>query len=122
MYRIGLSVGGWVLLSLIVGGCLSTQVVPVEPGIYEGRSQGYGGPIRVSVQTTGKTRNSLRILDIVILDHQEDPLVGGAALETLREEVLAANGTDLDGVSGATESSRGFLAAIDDALDQAILH
>jgi fumarate reductase flavoprotein subunit len=125
MYRIRrIGVGGWVLFTLMTGGCLSgaAQAVPIEPRVYEGRSEGYGGPIHVLVQTTGKTRNSLRILDIAILDHQEDPLVGGAAMEILREEVLAANGTDLDGVSGATESSRGFLAAIDDALDQAILH
>ncbi|MDR1955930.1 MAG: FMN-binding protein [Treponema sp.] len=115
---------GYVGASLMAaGGCLSgtTQTVPVERGVYEGRGDGYRGTIHVSVQVqSGESRNSLRILDIAILDHQDDPLVGGAAMEALGEAVLESNTTDLDAVSGATESSRGFLAAIDDALRQAL--
>ncbi|MHB9293499.1 hypothetical protein Holit_02624 [Hollandina sp. SP2] len=123
MYRIrGMAVGCWVLVTFMAGGCLSGTVrsEPEESRFYEGWGEGYEGPIHVSVQIAGTSRTSLRILDIVILDHQDDPAVGGAAMEALGEAVLASNGTDLDGVSGATESSRGFLAAIDDALQQVL--
>jgi fumarate reductase flavoprotein subunit len=119
-----MAVSWGVLFALMAGGCLSGTVrsVPEESRFYEGWGEGYEGPIHVSVQIAGTTRTSLRILDMVIIDHQDDPAVGGAAMEALGEAVLASNGTDLDGVSGATESSRGFLAAIDDALQQALLH
>ena len=42
-------------------------------------------------------------------------------MEELLELVLETGSTDLDAVSGATFSSRGFLEAVDDALGHAIL-
>ncbi|MDR2632805.1 MAG: FMN-binding protein [Treponema sp.] len=104
------------LFTLVLGGCASGRARPLPGAFYTGQAAGYAGPIRLSVQIEGN-----RILDILILDHEDDPAVGGAAMEALREAVLAANGTDIDGVSGATESSRGFLAAVDEALHKALL-
>jgi uncharacterized protein with FMN-binding domain len=60
-----------------------------------------------------------RILEIEVLDHGEDPFTGAPALESLAETALEENSADLDAVSGATLSSRGFLEAVEDALDQA---
>jgi uncharacterized protein with FMN-binding domain len=60
-----------------------------------------------------------RILEIEILDHNEDPFTGVPALESLTETALEENSADLDALSGATLSSRGFLEALEDALDQA---
>ncbi|MDR2110599.1 MAG: FMN-binding protein [Spirochaetaceae bacterium] len=81
------------------------------PGIYEGFGQGYRGPVHVLVRTSPGG-----ILGIEILEHGDDAAVGGAAMEELLELVLEANSTELDAVSGATESSAGFLAAVEDAL------
>jgi uncharacterized protein with FMN-binding domain len=59
------------------------------------------------------------IEDIVITDHSDSSYPGAAAMEELLDLVLEYGSTDLDAVSGASFSSRGFLEAVDDALRQA---
>jgi uncharacterized protein with FMN-binding domain len=59
------------------------------------------------------------ITGIEILEHEDDEQIGGAAMEELLGLVLDANSPDVDGISGATESSAGFLAAVEDALNRA---
>ena len=76
-----------------------------------GSAQGYRGEITVQVQMDGN-----QIADIVIIDYAEDRFVGGAAIEELIDMVIMYNTTDLDAVSGATESSRGFLEAVQNAI------
>ena len=83
---------------------------------YEGIGEGYRGPIRVRVWVSAGD-----ILAIEIMEHRDDEPVGGAAMAALLEAVLDSNATDPDAISGATESSMGFLAAIDDALKKAAL-
>ncbi|MDR2363868.1 MAG: FMN-binding protein [Spirochaetaceae bacterium] len=103
------------VLSLgILAGCagLSFGNRGDDPGeFYEGSGEGYRGPIRIRVRI-GPGGD---IREIEILDHGEDPLVGGYALEELLEAVLSAGSTDIDAISGATESSAGFLEAVEDA-------
>jgi len=76
-----------------------------------GSAMGYRGEITVQVQMDGN-----QIADIVIIDSAEDRFVGGAAIEELIDMVIMYNTTDLDAVSGATESSRGFLEAVQNAI------
>jgi uncharacterized protein with FMN-binding domain len=83
-------------------------------GDYEGSGEGYRGKVHVWIQIY---RGS--ISDLEILYHEEDELVGGAAMEELLGLVLDGNSTDLDAVSGATQSSAGFLEAVDNALKKA---
>jgi uncharacterized protein with FMN-binding domain len=80
-------------------------------GVYEGTARGRRGPIRVRVRLEAGS-----IVEIDIADSSEDQFVGGAAMEELLELVLTYNTTDLDAVSGATESSDGFLAAVENAI------
>jgi uncharacterized protein with FMN-binding domain len=82
-------------------------------GIYEGSARGHRGNIHLRVHIE---RGSIAQIDII--DSNEDPFVGGAAMEELLELALIYNTADLDAVSGATESSEGFLAALADALEQ----
>jgi uncharacterized protein with FMN-binding domain len=56
------------------------------------------------------------IRDIEIVEHREDPALGGEAMAELLEQVLIYGPAETDVVSGATESSRGFLNALEDAL------
>ncbi|MDR0623318.1 MAG: FMN-binding protein [Treponema sp.] len=82
-------------------------------GVYEGKGQGYRGPVLVLLYLkTGE------ITEIEIF-HQDDVFVGSPAMEELAELVLEYNTAGLDGISGATESSAGFLAAVEDALSRA---
>ena len=85
------------------------------PGIYEGSGQGYQGPVHVQVQLS-----PAGIEDIVITDHEESAYPGLAAMEELLDLVLETGSLDLDAISGATYSSRGFLDAVEDAVGQAM--
>jgi uncharacterized protein with FMN-binding domain len=79
-----------------------------------GSGRGWGGEIRVLLRI-----NSSLIQEIEILPHSEDPFIGGEAMGELLELVLDYQSAGLDAVSGATESSAGFLAAVEDALNRA---
>jgi uncharacterized protein with FMN-binding domain len=80
-------------------------------GLYEGSAQGYRGIISVQVGMTGG-----RIEGIDIVRSEEDESVGLQAMLELLELVLLYNTTDVDAVSGATESSVGFLKAVENAI------
>ena len=81
------------------------------PGTYEGTGKGYGGDIKVSV-----TLDETSITDIEVLEQTETEGVGGAALPTLVDKVLSAQSVNIDGVSGATYTSDGFLTAVREAI------
>ena len=84
------------------------------PGVYEGSGKGFRGPINVQVQVSAAV-----IEDIVITGHKESTYPGASAMEELLEMILEYGSTDLDAVSGATYSSRGFLNAVEDAVGKA---
>ncbi|MDR2743176.1 MAG: FMN-binding protein [Treponema sp.] len=84
------------------------------PGVYEGAGQGYRGSVYLLVQV-----DAAGITAIEILEHEDDEQTGGAAMEELLAMVLDAGIPDTDGITGATGSSAGFLAALEDALSQA---
>jgi uncharacterized protein with FMN-binding domain len=83
-------------------------------GVYEGSGQGYRGPVLVRLHLRAGEITALEILD-----HADDMFTGGPAMEELAELVLEYHTANLDGISGATESSAGFLEAVEDALRQA---
>jgi len=111
-----LFVGGLFALPLI-NGCLSSgflSELSFTPGIYEGTGQGRRGPIRVRLQVS-----PAGIEDIVIVSHRESAFPGLDAMEELIDEIFETGSTDLDVISGATLSSRGFLEAVENALQKA---
>lgn len=76
------------------------------PGTYESSAQGYGGAVTVSI-----TVDANSITDVKITGDQETPSVGGAALETLAGQIKEAQSADIDGVSGASLTSKGVKEA-----------
>jgi len=79
--------------------------------LYEGTGRGYRGPITVQVRMNGAD-----ITEITVIDSEEDRFVGSEAVEELIDLVIMYNSTDLDVISGATETSKGFLEAVDNAI------
>jgi urocanate reductase len=79
--------------------------------ILEGVGQGFRGSISVQVRMSEGSITGIEIVDSV-----EDRFVGGAAMEELIDLVIMYNSTDIDAVSGATESSEGFLEAVRNAI------
>jgi uncharacterized protein with FMN-binding domain len=100
---------------LIFAGCVSFALTErFSAGAYEGRAEGYYGPIVVLVDT-----DSSFILNISVLEEDEDEFIGADAIRTLRTQILETGSTDLDAVSGATATSNAFLEAVDNALETA---
>jgi uncharacterized protein with FMN-binding domain len=79
--------------------------------IFEGSAEGYRGPIHVQVHM-----NAGAITDITIVDSMEDRFVGGSAMEELIDLVIENNSADVDVISGATVTSKGFLDAVNNAI------
>lgn len=88
-----------------------TSPANCRDGVWEGIGRGYRGNILVRLTVAGGL-----IRDIEIVEHREDPALGGEAMAELLEQVLIYGPAETDVVSGATESSRGFLNALEDAL------
>ena len=99
-------------LLIILSGCaiLGGSMASGEE-VLEGTGQGHRGPVTVQVRMNGT-----HITDIVVVDSAEDHFVGGTAMEELIDMVIMYNTTDLDAVSGATGSSKGFLEAVENAI------
>ena len=85
------------------------------PGTYEGSAQGFGGIIKVSV-----TVDENEITEIKVLSAAGEDEAYFAQAETLNDQILRKQTTDLDAVTGATLSSIGLLDAVDAALEQAV--
>ena len=103
------------LLTLLVlaAGCviLGQPAAESRGEVFEGTGAGFRGHISVLVRMIGSD-----ITEIEIIESQEDRFIGAQAMEELLELVIMYNSTDLDAVSGATNSSRGFLEAVEDAI------
>ena len=84
------------------------------PGEYTAQSNGFGGPISVTV-----TVDENKLLNVTAVADNETPSIGGAALETLCASAIEANGADFDSVSGASLTSSGFKDAVAAALKKA---
>ncbi|MCR5137536.1 MAG: FMN-binding protein, partial [Oscillospiraceae bacterium] len=84
------------------------------PGTYEAEANGMG-KVKVSV-----TVDETSITDVVLDTSGETPEIGGAATEKLTEQVLAAQGAEIDGVAGASLTSNAVRTAVADALAQAM--
>jgi len=82
-----------------------------EDAFFQGAAMGYRGMIHVRVGFEQGT-----ITEITVVESREDQAIGGAAIEELTDLVLMYNTTELDAVSGATETSKGFLEAIENAI------
>ncbi|WP_350342623.1 FMN-binding protein [Proteinivorax tanatarense] len=83
-------------------------------GTYSGTGQGYGGEIRVEVII----ENGL-IQAVNVEEHSESEGVADPALEQIPPAIVEEQNTEVDNVSGATETSVGIKDAVDDALEDA---
>ena len=83
-------------------------------GTYTGTGQGYNGPVSLDV-----TFSEDAITDIQINTSTETEHVGTPAFDIMFADAIAANGSGIDMVSGATFTSRAIKEALNDAANQA---
>lgn len=80
----------------------------------EGTGVGKHGDVTVAV-----TFDDNKIQDIKIVRQQENKVLAAKVFTDLKDQVIATNSADLDAISGATFSSKGFLDAVKDAAKKA---
>lgn len=80
-------------------------------GSYTGTGEGAFGPIEVEVTVEGG-----EITQVIILDHNETNGISDPAIEEIPAAITENNSTAIDIVSGATASSEGIIAAVNNAL------
>ena len=88
--------------------------VTYTAGTYTGTAEGYNGPIEVSV-----TFAEDKIESIEVTTSSETNHVGTPAYDILTADMIEANGSGVDSVSGATFTSRGFKEAVTAAAEAA---
>lgn len=81
-------------------------------GVYKGTGQGYRDTITVEV-----TVSNGNITSITIESHNDDDEFFNKAQNTIINEILSTQSTDVQTVSGATYSSIGIISAVEDALN-----
>lgn len=80
---------------------------------YLGEGQGLNGPIKVKVKMDGD-----KIAAIEVLEHTETPNIGDKAINAIPARIIEAQSVEVDMVTGATNTSRGLLEAVADALSK----
>ena len=85
--------------------------IDVKDGTYKGSANGYGGKVTVNVTVSKKTMTAI---DVVSAPGETDSFFNRA--KGVIDEMLTAQSTDVDVVSGATYSSNGIIGAVKNAL------
>lgn len=106
------------LFSIVLALCLMLPCLALADGatdgVYSAVCKGFYGDFNVNV-----TIADGKLADIAWEGAQETPELGGAALEIMSQNMVAANTSGVDSVSGATVTSAVFRAAVNDCLKQA---
>lgn len=100
------------LLAAAVG--LMSAAAVAAPVTTQGTGVGKHGDMTVAV-----TLDNGRIQAIEIVKEAENPVLAKKVYTDLKAAVIASNSADLDAISGATFSSKGFLDAVKDAAKKA---
>ena len=90
---------------------LEGQVFDLPDGIYEGTGTGFAGKITVAVEIKDK-----KIVAITILNVEADDAAFFNRAKGVIDRIIQSQNLDVDVVSGATDSSRGIISAVKNAL------
>lgn len=100
-----------VTMVFAAGFAAASMAAPVTA---QGTGVGKHGDITVAV-----TFDAGKIQDIKIVKNAENPILAKKVFTDLKDQVVALSSTDVDLVSGATFSAKGFIDAVNDAAKKA---
>ena len=100
-----------VAMVFAVGFAAASMAAPVTA---EGTGVGKHGDITVAV-----TFDAGKIQDIKLVKNAENPILAKKVFTDLKDQVVALSSTDVDLISGATFSAKGFIDAVNDAAKKA---
>ena len=105
-----------VAMSLVVGvslaACGGSSSSTAASATKTGSADGFGGAVTATLTVDANGT----VTDCKLEGAQETESIGGAALEELSKQVVAANGPAIDGVAGATVTSKAVRKAVAAAL------
>lgn len=102
------------LAMLLQMACCFAEAGAYTPGVYEAAAQGMGGDVTVSVTVDAGT-----ITGVSVDVSKETAGYGADHQKTFEEQILAAGGAEIDGVSGCTVTTNAVKKAVQQALDTA---
>ena len=85
-----------------------------QDGSYQAAHDGKEGPVPVTVTVSGG-----KIASVEIGDNNDTAGIGSQAIDALPAAIVAANGADVDAISGATMTSDAIIAGVQECLEQA---
>lgn len=94
----------------------ATSASVYKDGVYTGTGTGYRPGLVVEVVIEKDT-----IISVTVVSHNEkNEQFWGVPVQLIPQLIVEAQSTSVDTVSGATMTSRGIIAAVNDALEQAL--
>lgn len=93
---------------------LTSAAAFAAPVVSEGSGVGKHGDIKVAV-----TFENGKIQNIDVVENKENPVLAAKVFSDLKNAVQESSSVKLDGIAGATFSSKGFLDAVQAAADKA---
>ena len=100
------------------GGRATSATAPTTRTITGGTADTPYGPVQVRIRLTGTRITGVSPLQLPH-DEQRSQQIASYAVPLLTRETLAAQSAHIDMVSGATYTSEGYAASLQNALDQA---
>lgn len=100
-------------LSLMFCAALTVSIFGAEfkEGTYVGEAKGYRGEIKVEVKTSKN-----KIEEVKVVKNTDTPIISDAAAKKVPEQIVKYQSLRVDGVSGATGTSRALTSAVRNAL------
>lgn len=101
------------ILSLMFCAALTVSIFGAEfkEGTYVGEAKGYRGEIKVEVKTSKN-----KIEEVKVVKNTDTPIISDAASKKVPEQIVKYQSLRVDGVSGATGTSRALTLAVRNAL------
>lgn len=101
------------ILSLMLCAALTVSAFGVEfkEGTYVGEAKGYRGEVKVEVKTSKN-----KIEEVKVVKNTDTPIISEAAAKKVPEQIVKYQSLRVDGVSGATGTSRALTSAVRNAL------
>lgn len=101
------------ILALILCAALSISAFGVEfkEGTYVGEAKGYRGEVKVEVKTSKN-----KIEEVKVIKNTDTPIISESAAKKVPEQIVKYQSLRVDGVSGATGTSRALTSAVRNAL------
>lgn len=115
---IGLLLSLYILLPLDQNHEVSQSIVAmgdIKDGSYQGMGVGFGGNIQVKIHID---HNKIKEIDVI--DHRETTGYYEEVYKDLSREMIKTQNLNIDVISGATSTSRGFLSAVKSGVSQAL--